>query len=151
MGKRGPAKTPTHLRVARGTASPDDLAAEVNAPQGAMPAAPDWLDLDAAGVWARLAPTLHARGVLTLWDVDAFAALCTAIVHHRRAAREVNERGVLVGTGRDRAKNPALQVVRDQAALIVSLGGRFGLTPADRVGLRLADEETPEDAGNAFA
>lgn len=151
MGKRGPAKTPTELKVVRGTASAAELEQQPTPPAGEVPAPPEYLDLDAVGVWHRLAPTLHARKVLTVWDVDAFAAYCTAVVHHRRAVEEVNKAGVTVRSGSSRAKHPALQVVRDQAALIISLGGRFGLTPADRANIRLEAEEDPRADGNAFA
>lgn len=151
MGKRGPAKTPTELKVLRGTAAADQLAEQVTAPDGDVPEPPEYLDLDAIGIWRRLAPTLHARGVLTAWDVDAFAAYCTAVVHHRRAVTLVNADGIITGTGRARAKHPALQVVRDQAAVMVQLGGRFGLTPADRANIAVAPEEAPRASGNAFA
>ncbi len=121
--------------------------AEVAAPP-AVPAPPEYLDLDALGVWARLAPTLQARGLLTVWDVDAFAAYCTAVVHHRRAAQLVNDEGLMVsGRSRLHHKHPALQVVRDQAALMVTLGGRFGLNPSDRAGLRDPNEGGAPDGG----
>jgi len=98
-----------------------------------------------------LSPSLHKRGVLTDWDVDAFGAFCTAVVHHRRAVELVNAEGIAPKVGKVRTKHPALQVARDQAALIVTLGGRFGLTPADRAGIKLAPEEDLDARGNAFA
>ena len=152
MGKRGPAKTPTELKVVRGTASAAQLDQQPTPPpSGSAPAPPEYLDLDAVGIWHRLAPTLHGRGVLTAWDVDAFAAYCSAVVHHRRAVSAVNAEGITVRVTGGRVKNPALQIVRDQAALIISLGGRFGLTPADRASIKLEPEEDPRASGNAFA
>jgi len=152
MGKRGPAKTPTELKVLRGTATAAQLEQQPHAPKAAGPPdPPEYLDLDAIGIWHRLAPTLHARGVLSAWDVDAFAAYCTAVVHHRRAVALVNADGVTVRVTGGRVKHPALQIVRDQAALIISLGGRFGLTPADRAAIKLTPEEDPGARGNAFA
>ena len=143
MGKRGPAKTPAALAVARGETRPSRVNLNApDAPAGA-PTPPEYLDLDALGVWHRLAPSLVARGILTPWDVDAFGAFCTAVVHHRRAVVAVNTAGVIIGRGDKAHKNPALQVVRDQAALLVTLGGRFGLTPSDRSSIRLP--EAPQD------
>jgi P27 family predicted phage terminase small subunit len=148
MGKRGPAKTPTELAVLRGETRPSRVNLDAPSPPPTRAEAPEYLDLDALGVWHRLAPTLEARGLLTVWDVDAFAAYCTAVVHHRRAVRLVNTAGIVVGrTASTQHKHPALQVVRDQAALIVTLGGRFGLNPSDRAGLRNPDEN-PDDGGN---
>ncbi len=143
MGKRGPAKTPPALAKLRGDTRPSVVNPSAPDPPAEAVVPPEYLDLDALGVWNRLAPTLEARGILTKWDVDAFAAYCTAVVHHRRAVEAVNRSGILVGRGSATVKHPALQVVRDQAALIVTLGGRFGLTPSDRSSIRLP--EAPQD------
>lgn len=140
MGKRGPAKTPPALAVLRGDTRPSVVNLDAPTPPPTRPAPPDYLDLDALGVWRRLSPSLEARGILTVWDVDTFAAFCTAVVHHRRAVEEVNREGVMKGRGANRGKHPAMQVIRDQAALMVTLGGRFGLTPSDRSSIRLPDD-----------
>ena len=145
MGKRGPAKTPTALAVIRGETRPSRVNLHAPDPPPTVARPQEYLDLDALGVWQRLAPSLIARGVLTPWDADAFAAYCTAVVHHRRAVLAVNKAGVMLGTGRNLHKHPALQVVRDQAALMVTLGGRFGLTPSDRSSIHLPDAEDDGD------
>jgi P27 family predicted phage terminase small subunit len=117
-------------------------------PPPVRPDPPEYLDLDALGVWRRLAPSLEARGILTVWDVDTFAAFCTAVVHHRRAVAMVNKSSVVLGrTPSTYIKHPAMQVVRDQAALIVTLAGRFGLTPSDRSAIRLELEDDPAGYG----
>lgn len=104
---------------------------------------PDDLPAEARQVWDRLAPSLIARGVLTAWDVDAFAVLCVSIHHHREAMRLVAKSNVLVPGDKNRiVKNPAMQVLRDQAAIIATYAGRFGLTPSDR-----SQIELPEDTG----
>jgi P27 family predicted phage terminase small subunit len=143
MGKRGPAKTPPALAVARGETRPSRVNLNAPDPPAGSVSPPEYLDLDALGVWRRLAPSLEVRGILTRWDVDAFAAYCTAVVHHRRAVDAVNRAGIIVGRGAQAHKHPALQVVRDQAALLVTLGGRFGLTPSDRSSIKLP--EAPQD------
>lgn len=109
---------------------------------------PDYLDEDARRVWERLAPLLEDRGVLTEWDADLFAVFCSAVVHHRRAVELVNQTNVLTkAAGANHVvKNPALQVVRDQAAILATLAPKFGVTPLDRAALRLP-EEPDEDAG----
>lgn len=144
MGKRGPAKTPTNLAVVRGETRPSRVNYDEPTPPAEAPDPPEYLDLDALGVWRRLAPSLIARNVLTAWDVDAFAAYCTAVVHHRRAVDTVNTEGAVIRNGSTRSKHPAMQVIRDQAALMVTLGGRFGLNPSDRAGLRVGEEELPD-------
>ena len=142
MGKRGPKPTPTNLKLVRGETRPSRVNRnEPKAPQHTAIVPPDYLDADALAVWERLAPSLHTRGVLTPWDLDLFASFCTAVVHHRRAVEKVNAADVLIDTTNGPVKHPALQVVRDQAALMTTIGARFGLTPSDRSTITLPPEE----------
>jgi len=138
MGKRGPKPA----RTGR-----DDHGNDV-APALENLEPPEHLtDLDAVAIWHRLAPSLSAAGVLTAWDVDTFAILVTALVHHRRAVRHVDERGVMIKQRSSWVKNPALQVVRDQAAVIAVYAARFALTPADRARLALGAVEPGDETG----
>ncbi|MGH9167383.1 MAG: phage terminase small subunit P27 family, partial [Acidimicrobiia bacterium] len=106
-------------------------------PPEAEVACPKWLSPEARAVWARLAPGLVQRGILTVWDVDLFARFCALEVFNRLALEDVQQRGILVaGRNRARVKNPALQVVRDTGAELRALAARFGLTPSDRSQLR---------------
>ena len=120
---------------------------EPKPPLAAPVAPPDYLDADARTVWDRLAPSLVTQGVLTAWDADLFGAYCTAVVHHRRAVRFVNETAPLLKSPDGIVKHPGMQVVRDQATLMVTLGGRFGLTPSDRAGIAMP----PVEAGHGQA
>ena len=83
-------------------------------------------------MWRRLAPDLIAKHVLTSWDVDAFGQVCALIVTNAAAMRAVLDDGPVIDSERGRVKNPAWQVARETAALLVTLGGRFGLNPSDR-------------------
>jgi P27 family predicted phage terminase small subunit len=143
MTKPGPKKRPAHLQVRHGETRPSRVNyREPQAPGGtAGIVPPDYLDEDARAVWERLAPTMIPRMMLTVWDPDAFGVYCTAVAHHARAARKVNEMGVIVAGDKGvQVKNPALQVVRDQAAIIATYASRFGLTPGDRASIVLPDE-----------
>lgn len=76
-------------------------------------------------VWDRLAPDRIARGVLTAWDIDAFAAFCEALVLARQGAREAS------GPALPGAPSP-MSRFKDAVGLCATLGGRFGWTPSDR-------------------
>jgi P27 family predicted phage terminase small subunit len=147
MARPGPRPAPAHLKLLRGETRPSRVNRnEPKAPVAGPVVAPDYLDADARAVWARLAPTLTARGLLTEWDVDLFAAFCTAVVHHRRAVQLVNSTAVTVRTQNGLVvRHPAMAVVRSQAALVTSLGARFGLSPSDRASISLAPEEVDHD------
>lgn len=131
MGRRGPAPKPTVLRVLHGD-RPDRINnAEPVAPT--LPVeAPDWLSSDARAVWDRYAPSLIRRGVLTLWDVDAFAICCNALVRYREAQQLVDASSILIGVVGRLEPNPALRVLRDAEDVFLRYAARFGLTPADR-------------------
>jgi P27 family predicted phage terminase small subunit len=154
MGKRGPAKWPTNLSVLHGETRPSRVNLDEPKPAEGDVVAPDWLDEDALEVWERLAPDLEAKGVLTPWDVDAFAQLCSTIVVARVALQDIAENGTNCKTivrelsdGTliyDLRKNPAWQIARESMGLMVSLGGRFGLNPSDRSQLTM---KPPDDKG----
>jgi P27 family predicted phage terminase small subunit len=115
--------------------------------------APEWLDADALEVWDRLAPDLKSKGVLTAWDVDAFAQLCSVVAIARKALADIAENGATCTTVvRELSdgtllyalrKNPAWQIARESMGLVVTLGGRFGLNPSDRASLTMpgSDDE----------
>ncbi|MFJ5156327.1 phage terminase small subunit P27 family [Streptomyces sp. NPDC088353] len=146
MGERGPAGKPTALRVLHGDRKDRINTAEPQPDTGdVLP--PDWLGDDALAVWDALAGDLEAKGVLTPWDVEAFANWCDAVARRRRAAQAVEEEGEIVEspvfnkngdvTGERRGKNPWLLVLAEADAQVQRYGARFGLTPSDRAQLKI--------------
>lgn len=144
---RGRPRTPNNVRQLRGDTRPSRARPHLTAPVAGAVEPPEYLDDEQRAVWRSLSPSLIARGVLTPWDVDLFAAFCAAVVHHRRAVKLVNDSNVLLKGPDGAVKNPALQIVRDQAQLIATIGSRFGLTPADRARIALPAEEVRNDGG----
>lgn len=157
MGKRGPRSKPTALKVLDG-ARPDRINTSEPVPGQGDVKPPTWLvelanisqpagGETALDVWNRLAPDLVDKGVLTPWDVDAFAVWCDAVVRHREAVAEITQHGVMViGQKGERVKNPAVQIARDYADTMTRIGARFGLTPSDRADLKI---ERGEQHGGA--
>jgi P27 family predicted phage terminase small subunit len=153
VGRRGPAPAPTALKVVRGTRESRINRAEPK-PSESTVEPPAWLTLaDAAteqghesalDVWRRMAPDLEKRGVLTAWDVEAFAVYCDAVVHFRQASLEVARDGMTVQGVRGVVKNPAVTAAKDYADLMQRYGARFGLTPSDRASLSVKGDD---DAG----
>lgn len=148
MGKRGPRAKPTSLKLLEGSS---DINNSEPVPAQSEVQAPEWLvemanesegDRESAlDVWNRLSPDLHRKGVLTPWDVDEFAVFCDAVVNHRAAAMEVRKYGLLVrGAKGNLVKNPATQLTRDYADVMVKIGARFGLSPSDRADLKIERE-----------
>ncbi|PKW18444.1 phage terminase small subunit [Saccharopolyspora spinosa] len=61
---------------------------------------------DARAAWDRLAPNLMAVGVLTPWDVDAFAVVCEALTRYKQATKLVSGSALLVQGPNGFVKNP---------------------------------------------
>lgn len=159
MGKRGPAPLPTNVKLLHGVdkKNPSRINRSEPKPAPIDVVPPPWLRPEAAKVWARLAPDLIAKGVLTAWDVDSFADLCNLIVVNQQAMEDVLAHGVKCTTPvreladgtviYDLRRNPAWQVARESTTLITTLGGRFGLNPSDRQQLSIGDGNSgnPDD------
>lgn len=146
MGKRGPAPKPTNLRLLHG-----DRADRINDAEPVPAAAdikiPTWLPASARSIWRGLALDLQAKGVLTAWDVEAFAIFCDAAARRRKAVKELRARGEVhevpivdpLGNvlGYRLQKNPWTLVLNEADAQVQRYGARFGLTPSDRSQLRI--------------
>jgi P27 family predicted phage terminase small subunit len=155
VGKAGqgrPAK-PTSLKVLHGDRK-DRINTSEPQPTESTVTPPAWLALadaeteqaheSALDVWRRMAPDLIKRGVLTAWDVEAFAVYCDAVVKFRQASLEVTRGGMTIEGARGSVKNPAVTAAKDYADLMQRYGARFGLTPSDRASLSVKGDE---DAG----
>jgi len=134
MGKRGPAPKPTNLRVLHGDRKDRINTAEPQPGQGGI-AAPVELSEGAQEVWDRLAPDRIRVGVLTSWDVDAFAEFCEALVLAREKRR-------LVASGAEPKPGCSSPVSewRSSMAIVSQLGARFGWTPSDRAQLTVQED-----------
>lgn len=145
MGSRGPAPKPTALRLLHGDQKSRINTEEPVPAAAGCPEPPEWLTEEAAAMWRRLAPDLHAKRVLTLWDVDAFAVVVSAYTTWKVAQQVVDAEGILVPGERGQVKHPAAQIARDQWGVFSQAAGRFGLTPSDRAQLRTGGGRDPGD------
>ena len=139
MGVRGqgrPAK-PTTLKMLHGDRR-DRINTQEPVPRQGLLEPSEWLDEPAQRYWRRLAPDLVDKGVLTVWDTEAFAVWCDAAARHAEAAQRVQSEGLTVtGPYGGVVKNPACQLVRDYAQIMSVQAARFGLTPSDRSQLKV--------------
>jgi P27 family predicted phage terminase small subunit len=154
MGKRGIPPAPTALKVLHGV-KPSRINQAEPKPDAGEVQPPRQLDPRAQAIWDRLAPDMIRKGVLTPWDVDSFATFCSMVVVNQDAVADVEKNGTSITTlvretfdGTciyELRKNPAWQVARESATLIVTLGGRFGLNPSDRSQLSMGEASRDAD------
>ena len=137
MGRRGPAPTPTALKVLRGETRPSRLNRDEPMPAETLPLVPDDLSPAARPVWRRVLREFGQTGVIRGADGDVLRIYCETVARYERASQLLDQSGPLVRGARsgELVKNPLHQIVRDNAVLIRALAGELGLTPAARVGL----------------
>jgi P27 family predicted phage terminase small subunit len=137
MGKRGPAKEPTALKIVKGTASPEDADLEPTPAPGDLVAPTqdgNELDDEVREVWDYTVAQLEGMGLAHPSDRDALLCYCEAVVAHRKASAAIARSGLLLRTQRGGTymRNPLLVVQRDSAALVRAFAREFGLTPSAR-------------------
>lgn len=150
MGVKGSGRRPrpNHLKALDGVAECRINRDEPLPAPAASPEPPDDLPTEAQHVWSSLAPGLIARRVLTADDVELFAAFCRSLALYHRYAAEVERGGAqTAGYAGNAVLSPAFRAMNASLDQAVRLAARFGLTPADRAGLRLDD---PAGAATPF-
>ena len=131
-------KIPTHLRLLRGNPGKRPVRAEPEPPVPDKPPEPPvFLSEDAVNEWWRVAPELHALGLLTVIDVMPLAAYCEAYAHwiaaERMMAKDPETKGLTVtGSSGSHMANPLVKIARSAAADMVRFAGEFGMTPRAR-------------------
>lgn len=142
MGARGPAPTPTALRVLHG-----DRPGRINAhePQFGLgaPKAPFWLRKESRRYFRELVRVLEPGRILTPADSYSLGMLADAMCRYVEARDAVE--AIKVG-GRDggKVRDPALTAESHAAARVHRLSMQFGLTPASRTSLiaGVVDDDT---------
>ncbi len=143
MGKRGPAKMPTQLKVLRGEKREERLNRSAPKPGGGKPVMPTGMSTESQKVWRRQTKAMAATGVLTAVDADCLRAYCEAVVRYTSAAQTLEASGPLVKGARsgELVKNPLHQVARDNAMLMRLFARDLGFLPSARESLHARDDK----------
>lgn len=148
MGRRGPRPAPTSLKLVKGTRS-DRVNTDEPVPEQPVDElqAPEWMTSHevALEIWAEYAPDLQRKGVLTAWDVEAFAICCETAARRRKAVARIKAEGEITTVpvfdrngkpaGMKDVRNPWLTVLAQADRQLLSWAARFGMTPSDRAQL----------------
>lgn len=166
MGRRGPPKTPTKLKLLRGMPS-----GKKNIPKGeAMPevvkGSEPPRDMTAGGkaIWHELAPRLEELGLFTVLDGNAFRRYCELTARWGAAAKKLQETGQThvpifhEQTPEQRAagERPKLKYLQELPESIefrrlpgelLRLEQQFGMTPASRAAISVLpkSKDAPND------
>jgi P27 family predicted phage terminase small subunit len=128
---------PTALKVVKGERE-DRVNRSEPVPAGEV-VKPGRLAGEAERLWDELAPSLVRKGVLTAWDVPAFAEACRWWALYQDALGRVESEGLIVEGAKGERKHPAFQVARDAWDKFAQVAGKFGLTPSERSRLSVGE------------
>ena len=141
MGRRGPAPTPTKIKLLKGETRPVRLNAREPQPSRDLPKLPTDMEPAAKVVWQRVLRDMGSTGVITAADTDMFRAYCESVASYQAAGVLLSKSGPLVrGQKGELVKNPLHQIVRDNRDAIRLLARELGLSPSARAGLRIERE-----------
>lgn len=148
MAKTGRPATPNHLKVLQGV-DENRLNRDEPVPSGLADAfaPPEDLSEAAQAVWRRLAPDLVDKKVLTRWDVDLFAAYCTAKAQYDACRTLMGSQYTVEGSMGQMVKSPYWVEMNEALQQMLRLSARFGFTPADRAGLVVDSDNKAPGAG----
>jgi len=142
MGKRGPRKEPTVLRLLKGSPSHHRINRLEPQPASDSIAPPPWLVKTSLKKWNEILPGLIATGVVTNADVETLARYCTMHEQFLFCLKEIR-------AGRDQVEikdpksgeivnikaTPAAVNIYKLAASMLRIEQEFGLTPSARSGI----------------
>jgi P27 family predicted phage terminase small subunit len=151
MGKRGPAKKPTKLKVLQGTARKKDLKRKEPKPKQKAPRCPAWLPDEAKARWKQLAPQLEHMGLLTTVDGMTFSLLLMHWALAVDAAKTLKKEGLTSEDERGLPrKHPMAQILRDNSQMFKAYSAEFGLSPSSRANLDLPQKDDESDDARKF-
>jgi len=147
MGKRGPRKQPTVLRLLRGNPGGRGKNLDEPVPPHGKIVAPKHVQGDALKKWNELVAKLTAMSVMTVADTDTLARYC---VYHEQWLKYADQvrRGLDVFIIKDDAgkvryiqSTPAATMFVKLGAAMLRIEQEFGLTPSARAGLSVTSKK----------
>jgi P27 family predicted phage terminase small subunit len=156
MGKRGPRKEPTILKIAKGNPGKRPLNKSEPKPPSDDITPPEWVTGVAREKWDNVVPKLIGMGVMTNADVDTIARYCTM---HEQFVKYLDQcrRGLDVLVIRDDAgkvkymqSTPAATMMTKLAASMLRIEQEFGLTPSARSGLSATQSKPTDEVEDFF-
>jgi P27 family predicted phage terminase small subunit len=154
-GKRGRPAEPTALKVLMGNPGNRPINTDEPKPKPLMPSKPKMLKGEALKEWKRITKKLCDLGLLTEVDGAALAAYCQCYKRWLEAEEFLekfghdekgNFNGFMIKTTSGYLQQlPQVSIAQTYAKLMSVYLAKFGLSPADRVGM--VAPKSPEKAG----
>ena len=134
MGRRGPAPTPTGVKLRQGETRPSRINRLEPLPRRAAPQMPRGMDPEAQKVWRRVVREMRGTDIILAVDADVLRCYCEAVARYAQAAElyaKPAARSSSDASG-ELVKNPLHQVVRDHADAVRLFARELGLSAHPR-------------------
>ena len=142
MARPGPAPKPTALKILAGNPGGKQLNSREPKPEIRAPRMPKGLPDEAQKFWKRNVSRLVTLGVLTEIDGPAFAIMSIHYAIVIEAIKQLDGEDVTIeDDNKDKRKNPAMQILRDNSTAFRMYASEFGMTPASRSKINIAKPE----------
>ena len=140
MGKRGPQPKHESIKIANGTFRPS-RDGSLPAPAG-EPDPPSWLDENALKVWVDVVGQLsQTPGLLAHVDGFSLGRYCQDWCEYWTLLEVIQTEGYTVQSDAGNLyQHPAVGAKNKAADRLSRFEARFGMTPSDRVGLRVTNK-----------
>lgn len=150
MGRRGPAPKPTVLNDLAGNPGKRKKNTKEPKPAAGNLVAPIHLSAEARAEWDRLVGLFADLKLLTNIDADALAMYVDTYARWTEATKALAKDGMIVYTDNGfPIQSPYLSIVNQALRTMQKFLAEFGMTPASRTRLQVADEPN-EDPFDAF-
>ena len=140
MGRRGPAPTPSAVKMARGETRPSRLNHQQPLPLDRRPVMPTGMSERAQTIWRRVMRDMAHTGAILAADTDTLRIYCETVDMYEQSLDILKKTGLVVrgARGNELVRNPVYQTYRDSRDAERLFARELGLSPAARAGMQVA-------------
>lgn len=150
MTTRGRKRTPSKLKVIKGTDQPCRMNPDEAEPEVAIPSPPDHLNQEASVEWGRISKELYDLGLLTQIDRTALAGYCQSYGRWVKAENNIAQSGPVIKTTNGNViQSPFVSMANKCLEIMHRYLTEFGMTPAARSRVR-ADKPKKNETKQGF-
>jgi P27 family predicted phage terminase small subunit len=147
----GRKKTPTKLKIIKGTNRKDRQNKKEPVVPIKIPSAPDHLSKEALIEWDRVSNQLYKLGLLTDIDMAALAGYCDAYGMWVKSRNELNSESLTIETTNGNIiQNPLVGIVNQSREHMRKFLTEFGLSPASRAKVTAKDTDKEKDEWDEY-